>query len=197
MRSVDDKGYNVTVYPGVYPQSEDTYLLIDALDVNSEDIFLEVGCGAGLVTMSVAKKAYRVVSVDHSFDAVRNTLENLIRNDLYDGCHVIESDLLGAFSPSFKFSLIVFNPPYLPEDDERTDLDHALIGGTKGTEMTQRFIRQAVEHLVKGGRIFTVVSNLTDIDSIKLTMKECGLTVEVASESCLFFEKIQVLKGTL
>lgn len=194
---MDEKEYDVIVYPDVYPPSEDTYLLIDALDVNSEDVFLEVGCGAGLVTMSVAKKSYRVVSVDSSFEAVCNTLENLRRNGLNNNCHVVESDLLGAFAPSFKFSLIVFNPPYLPEDDEKTDFDHALIGGLKGIEMTQRFIRQAVEHLAKGGRIFTVVSNLADIESIKLTMTECGLTVEVASEASLFFEKIQVLKGTL
>ena len=194
---MDKNKDRIIVYPDVYPPSEDTYLLLDALEIKSDDVFLEIGCGAGLITMTVSKKSRSVVSVDSSFDAVHNTVENLRSNNLYYNCHVFEADLLSAITPSAKFSLIVFNPPYLPQDDDHTDLDHALIGGLKGTELTQRFIRQAVEHLVIGGRVFVVVSNLTDIDLIRETMRECGLSVETVSEASMFFEKIQVLKGVL
>ena len=194
---VDQDRPNITVFPGVYPPSEDTYLLLDTLDFRQDDEFLEVGCGAGLITLTAAKRTRSIVSVDSSLEAVRNTLENLKRNDLYNDCHVIESDLLGALAPSVKFSLIVFNPPYLPVDDEQTDLDHALVGGHAGTELTQRFIRQAANHLLRKGRVFVVVSNLADIDSIRKTMNECGFTVEMVSEKSLFFEKIQVLMGIL
>jgi len=194
--TVENKKHNITVFSSVYPPSEDTYLLLDTVEIRPDDAFLEVGCGAGLITLAAAKKTRSVVSVDVSLEAVRNTLENLKRNDLYNTCHVIESDLLSAIAPSVKFSLIIFNPPYLPQDDECTDLDHALIGGQAGTELTQRFVRQAVGHLVSKGRLFVVVSNLADIDSIQQTMNECGLVVDVVSEKSLFFEKIQVLKGT-
>ena len=194
---VDSDGPNITVFPGVYPPSEDTYLLLDTLDIRQDDKFLEVGCGAGLITLTAAKTTRSIVSVDSSFEAVRNTLENLKRNSLYNDCHVIESDLLGALAPSAKFSLIVFNPPYLPLDDEHTDLDHALIGGQAGTELTQRFVRQAANHVLRGGRIFVVVSNLADIEAIRETMTECGFMIEMISERSLFFEKIQVLRGIL
>ena len=194
---VDQDRPNITVFPGVYPPSEDTYLLLDTLDFRQDDDFLEVGCGAGLITLTAAKRTRSILSVDSSFEAVRNTLENLKRNDLYNDCHVIQSDLLGALAPSVKFSLIVFNPPYLPQDDEHTDLDHALVGGQTGTELTQRFVRQAVNHLLREGRIFVVASNLTDIDSIRKTMIDCGFTIEMISEKSLFFEKIQVLRGIL
>jgi release factor glutamine methyltransferase len=197
VRKVGSDRHNITVFPGVYPPSEDTYLLLDALEIRPDDTFLEVGCGAGLITLTAAKTTPNVVSVDSSLEAVRNTLENLKRNSLYGKCHIFESDLLGAITPTVKFSLIVFNPPYLPQDDERTDLDHVLIGGFTGTELTQRFIRQAVNHLVIGGRIFVVVSNLADIDSIRNTMIHCGFVVESVSEESLFFEKIQVLRGIL
>lgn len=194
---VDEDRPNIIVFPGVYPPSEDTYLLLDALDIRQDDAFLEVGCGAGLITLTAAKRTRNIVSVDSSLEAVRNTLENLQRNDLSNNCHVVESDLLSALSPSVKFSLIVFNPPYLPQDEEDTDLDHALVGGQTGTELTHRFVRQAVDHLPKGGRIYVIVSNLSNIDSIQRTMIECGFVVETVSEESLFFEKIQVLRGIL
>ncbi len=197
MKTVEWDKYNIIVFPGVYPPSEDTYLLLDSLEIKPGDVFLEVGSGAGLITLAAARTARFIVSIDCSFDAVNNTIENLRRNNLYNNCHVIESDLLDALSQSAKFSLIVFNPPYLPEDGERTDLDHALIGGETGTELTQRFVMQAMKHLISGGRILVVLSTLADKDSIQKIMIKCGLEVETVSERSLFFEKIQVLRGTL
>ena len=194
---MDNERPEITIFSGVYPPSEDTYLLLDSLDIRKEDTFLEVGCGTGVISVSVAGQIERVVCLDSSFDAVRNTKENLRRNHISHRCHVIEADLLSALSPSVKFSLIVFNPPYLPQDETHTDLDQALVGGETGTETTQRFIRQVVEHLLKNGRVYVVVSSLANIDSIQQTMIDSGLSVGIASEASLFFEKIQVLRGVL
>jgi release factor glutamine methyltransferase len=194
---VDNDETRLTVFPGVYPPSEDTYLLMDALQVEPDDVFLEVGSGAGLITLAAAKKAKTVISIDISLAAVQNTKENLEKHGLYDHSQVIESDLLNALSTSFKFSLIVFNPPYLPQDDEYTDLDNAFVGGPTGAELTLRFIRQAEAHLCQGGRILVVVSSLADVDLIQGAMTKCGFVVERVSESSMFFEKIQVLRGVL
>jgi len=194
---VDDGRPDIIVFPGVYPPSEDTYLLLDALDIRDDDSFLEVGCGTGFISVTVARRINNAVCIDTSLDAVLNTQENLRRNNLHRKCHVIESDLLDALSPSAKFSLIVFNPPYLPDDDEDTDLDHALVGGETGVEITQRFIEQAIEHLTSEGRVYVVVSSLANIDSIFQTMVKHRLTIDTVSEEPMFFEKIQVLRGTL
>ena len=188
---------NFTVFPDVYPPSGDTYLLMDSIDVTPDDDFLEVGCGAGLVTLKGAESARSVVSVDISLDAVRNTRENLRRRGLDMKCEVFQTDLLTPFNSSSMFSIVVFNPPYLPEDDMSTGLDYALIGGETGAEVTQRFIPQAVNHLIEGGRLYVVVSTLADRDAIQRTMEEYGLDVEMVSEQQMFFEKIQVLRGTL
>ncbi|MHA2358666.1 MAG: HemK2/MTQ2 family protein methyltransferase [Candidatus Thorarchaeota archaeon] len=188
---------NFTVFPDVYPPSGDTYLLLDSIQITSDDDFLEVGCGAGLITLKGAERARSAVSVDVSLDAVRNTKENLRRNGLDWKCVVFQSDLLTSFDPSAKFSLIVFNPPYLPDDDMSTSMDHALIGGQTGAEVTQRFIPQAQNHLNEGGRVLIVVSTLADSEAIRKTMSEYGFRVEMVSEEPQFFEKIQVLRGTL
>jgi HemK-related putative methylase len=187
---------NFIVFPDVYPPSGDTYLLLDSIRITSDDEFLEVGCGAGLITLKGAERARSVISIDVSIDAVRNTKENLRRNGLDQNCAVFQSDLLSSIDSSTKFSLIVFNPPYLPDDDMSTNLDHALIGGHTGAEVTQRFIPQAANHLIKGGRVYVVVSTLADSEAIWKTMSDCSLSVEIVSEEPQFFEKIQVFKGT-
>ncbi len=188
---------NFIVFPDVYPPSGDTYLLLDSIRITSDDEFLEVGCGAGLITLKGAERARSAISIDVSIDAVRNTKENLRRNGLDQNCAVFQSDLLSSIDSSTKFSLIVFNPPYLPDDDMTTSLDHALIGGYTGAEVTKRFIPQAANHLIKGGRVYVVVSTLADNEAIWKTMSDCSLSVEIVSEKPQFFEKIQVFKGTL
>jgi methylase of polypeptide subunit release factors len=78
-----------------------------------------------------------------------------------------------------------------------TGLDHALIGGQTGSEVTKRFIPQVVKHLAEGGNVYVVVSTLADRDAIQKTMEGCRLDVEMVSEEPMFFEKIQVLRGML
>ena len=180
---------------GVYAPAEDSFLLIDAVNLGRDDVFLDVGCGAGLLTLSAARIARRVVAIDISLKAVRNTLGNLKRNRLEHLCSVMQSDLLGSIPPAALFSVIAFNPPYLPYDGTTTQMDHAFVGGVKGTEITERFIQQAVRHLQRGGSVFVVSSSLANVKDLKNVMANCDLHVEIVESSSIFFEKIQVLKG--
>ncbi len=180
---------------GVYAPAEDSFLLIDAIDLGRDDVFLDVGCGAGLLTLGAARIARRVVATDISLKAARNTLRNLKRNGLEHPCSVMQSDLLGSIPPAALFSVIAFNPPYLPYDGTTTQMDHAFVGGVKGTELTERFIQQAVRHLQRGGSVFVVSSSLANIKDLKNVMVNCGLHIEIVESLSIFFEKIHVLKG--
>ncbi len=188
---------DIVVNPGVYPPSEDTYLLLDAIVLLPSDTFLEVGCGAGLITLTAAMIAKLVIGTDSSTEAVRNAMQNARRNGLEHGCNIIQSDLLSAVNTSARFSVIVFNPPYLPDDGLRTDIDHAILGGADGTELTVRFVEQAARHLTRAGVLYAVASSLANIEQVKSVMKRCGLTVRSVARKALFFEEIQVLKGML
>jgi len=191
---VEDLDFRVD--SGVYAPVEDSFLLIDAIDLNHNDVFLDVGCGAGLLTLGAARIARRVVATDISLKAARNTLRNLKRNGLEHPCSVMQSDLLGSIPPAALFSVIAFNPPYLPYDGTTTEMDHALLGGVKGTELAERFIQQAVRHLQKGGSIFVIGSSLANIKDLKNVMVNCGLDIKIVASLSIFFEKIQVLEGT-
>ena len=189
------ESFKLEVLDGVYPPAADTYLLLDAIAIESSDIVLDVGCGAGLGTLVAASKAQKVVGVDISHRAVRNTIQNLRNNSLGKNVSVVQSDLFGGLSDSGKFSIIMFNPPYLPADEMTTDMDHALIGGDDGSELTERFVRDASAYIKDGGRLYVVVSTLANIDAIKRAFRENSFQVEQVNETALFFEKIQVLKG--
>ena len=126
---MNTNGIDFVVNPGVYPPSEDTYLLVDSISLTNTDSFLEIGCGAGLMTIAAARLAEYVVATDVSFDAVRNTVENLERNGIKHQVDVYQSDLLTALKAEYEFSIIAFNPPYLPQDDFKSSLDQATMVG--------------------------------------------------------------------
>jgi methylase of polypeptide subunit release factors len=90
----------------------------------------------------------------------------------------------------------MFNPPYLPADDLNTEMDHALIGGKEGSELTERFITESKDHIIHDGRVYVVVSTLANREAIIQTFTKNQFDVEQINEEQLFFEKIQVLKGT-
>ncbi len=186
----------IDVFPEVYPPAEDTFLLLDSIDTWPEDYAVEVGTGTGYVALHLCQSVDRVIAIDSQYAAVRNTMSNARNNSLEHKVSVIQSDLLTAIDPREKFSIIAFNPPYLPKEDSGTSLDHALIGGEIGIETTERFIRNAVEYLQPEGRIYIVVSSLENIEKIKQTMSFCSLVTDVVGETPLFYEKLQILRGT-
>ncbi|MHA1768819.1 MAG: HemK2/MTQ2 family protein methyltransferase [Candidatus Thorarchaeota archaeon] len=188
--------FEVTIFPDVYPPSEDSYLLLDAIRFTTADSVLDVGCGAGLVSLMAHDRARLVVSIDRSLEAVRNTRTNLDKNGFASSAMVFQADLLTALRPDALFSVIAFNPPYLPEEDNHSDMDHALIGGPEGTETTLRFLEQAVPHLRYDGRIYVVASSLSNMDKVRKRMEDLGLNVDLVAEQKMFFETLVVLQGT-
>ena len=187
----------ISIGSGVYPPSEDTYLLLDSLELRTDDVFLDMGCGVGLASLVAANKVKRVVSADISRDAVKNTSLNLRKNKLASKCTLVQADLFSAFSQKALFSVIAFNPPYLAKREDRTDLDHALVGGESGAEVSLRFIASATKHLGKNGRLYIVASSLSDVNRVTAIMEEHGFEVKIADKLPLFFEKLYILKGTL
>jgi release factor glutamine methyltransferase len=182
-----DTSIEINCPDSVYCPSDDTFMLIDSLEVVPGERALEVGCGSGLISLHLAKAGATVTAVDVNQEAALcakaaaglNGLRlEVIRSDLFQNVH-------GCFD------LIVFNPPYLR--GEGTDVsDLAWAGGRTGTETLGRFLEQAPSHLNQDGRIVVIVSSDMEQTALK-QMLDPFHSRELRAQH-LFFEELRVLE---
>ncbi len=162
----------------IYQPAEDSYLLSEILKKeiprllkeNSNLTFLEIGSGSGMQLEAALKSGLKKQNI-FSCDINKKAVEHCNEKDF----NCVESDLFSAFKEGvsvrgtlvpLKWDVIIFNPPYLPEDSrEPIDSQVATTGGKKGSEIINRFLKEAKNHLHKNGKIFLITSSLTkDID---------------------------------
>ena len=163
----------------IYQPAEDSYLLTNILkeelpkliERNPDLKFLEIGAGSGIHLLTAEKlgvKKENIFSSDIDEDSVKHC------NSL--GYNCIKSDLFEDIIK--KYNLIIFNPPYLPEDSkEPIDSKTATTGGKKGDEIILRFLEQAKDYLNENGKIFLLASSLTpkiDFEKLGYKFKELG-----------------------
>jgi release factor glutamine methyltransferase len=172
---------------GVYCPSDDTFLLIDALEVVPGDRVLEVGCGSGLVSLHLAKAGAMVTAVDVNYEAAVAAKAAASLNGLR--LEVIRSDLFQNVHGCF--DLVVFNPPYLRGEGTEV-IDLAWAGGRTGTETLGRFLEQAPMHLNPAGRIVVIVSS--DMEQTPLKEMLDPFQVKELRALHLFFEELRVLE---
>ena len=186
------------VLPGVYEPAEDTFLLAENLEVESDDIVLEIGVGCGILSILSALKASRVVSLDVNPYAVRCAKLNARNNDVSEKIDIIRGDLFGPLKENEVFDLIIFNAPYLPtEENELKDwIDYAWAGGKKGRELIDRFISSAYKYLRASGRILLVQSTLSDVDETMKKLKKQDFNIKTIKERKVAFETITLIEAT-
>ncbi len=192
MKTLQYRGKEVIILPKVYEPAEDSFLMIEAAlrEVKRSDIILEIGTGSGIVSMFI-KDIAQLIATDISPQAVKCAKLNgidVIRTDLFEGINV---------NVKGKFDLIVFNPPYLPSEDQKTDRDVLWDGGPSGREIINRFLEQVKNYLTDEGRILLLVSSLTGIEQIIDKMKSLDFVVDEIMSEKHFFERLVVLRGAL
>ncbi len=183
-----DSSIKIKVMDGVYNPAEDSYLLIKAIDVEGRENALDMGCGTGIISLHLAKKGCSVTAVDVNENAIRNAMLNATQNGF--NIRFIKSNLFENIEESF--DLIAFNPPYLPTENKE---DITWDGGKGGIETIERFLRQVIDHLNQNGKIYLVISSLSDINKILEEFKDIYQFHTVGKEK-LFFEKLYVYRIT-
>jgi release factor glutamine methyltransferase len=170
----------------VYSPEEDSYLMQKTLEKNIKNKnlnVLEIGIGSGIQLKTLKKLGIKNLSgVDINSDAVKDCKK------LGFNCKI--SNLFEKVKG--EFDIIIFNPPYLPEDKkEPKDSQLATTGGKKGGELINKFLRQAKKHLNKKGKIFLLVSSLTK------GLNYEGYKKNKIAEKKLFMEKLEILELTI
>ncbi len=147
---------------GVYSPDDDTYMLLDLVQVEADEDVLEIGCGSGIISLHCALRGTSVTASDIDHSALELTGENAELNgmELKD---IILSDLFENISGIWE--VIIFNPPYLPMD-ERMEMDKRWDGGERGDEIILRFLDDAADHIHPEGRIYFCCSDMSPLTEI-------------------------------
>lgn len=185
------------VFKDVYEPAEDTFLLAEKLLVNENDVVLDMGTGCGILGILAAKKARKVVAVDINPQAVLCAKMNAELNGVMERMDIRLGNLFEAVKKREKFSLILFNAPYLPTEagEKKTWIGRAWAGGPTGRQIIDEFISQASSHLRKDGRILLVQSTLSNVDETLRRLEKEGLRAKVLAEKKVAFETIVVIQA--
>ena len=171
----------------IYNPREDSYLLQKQVKKYAKDeSVLDIGSGSGIQAKTAIKaKAKSVLATDINQEAVLHLKSK--------GINAIKSNLFSNIKKNKKFDLIVFNPPYLPEE-KREDKETYLFttGGKRGDELIIKFLKQAKSHLNKNGIILIVLSSLTPKNKILSLMEKQDMNYKVLSSQSFFFETLEV-----
>ena len=167
----------------IYEPAEDSFLLQKYVEKYAFGKVLDIGSGSGIHAEAALKKTKNILAVDINKEAVK-LLKGKGINSKY-------SDLFSNVKG--KFDLIIFNPPYLPEE-EKEDLETKLVttGGKYGYEILERFFKNAKKFLNKNGKILIVFSSLTNKKKVDSLVKKYGFKIKLLEEKGLFFERLYV-----
>ncbi|MFO8110671.1 MAG: HemK2/MTQ2 family protein methyltransferase [Thermoplasmata archaeon] len=171
----------------VYSPDEDTYLLLDLINIDKGEDVLEIGSGTGIISLHCASYGANVTAVDINEKAVLLTKINSEYNNipLED---VRWSDMF--LNIDGLWDVIIFNPPYLPNvkgysKDPRWD------GGIQGDETVIRFLESAYSYLRPGARVYFCSSDMAPLTRIYNTI-EAGYFIIEQREKTFDFESIYV-----
>jgi 16S rRNA (guanine1207-N2)-methyltransferase len=137
------KDFTFVTDAGVFSKKEIDFgskLLIETMDINSNDAVLDVGCGYGPIGLSAAVLANqgRVTMIDINERAVQLSRDNAKRNGIIN-VSVLQSDLLAQVAED-SFDCILTNPPI-----------------RAGKDVVHLIFSQAFAALVTGGHLWVVI----------------------------------------
>lgn len=161
-------GLEFNVNPSVLIPRPETELLISEtirrLPKSSSHVLIDVGTGTGCLAVALARAMVRstIFATDISRSALEVARQNAGRHGVERAITWLEGDLLMPLSGKGlegAASAIVSNPPYIRQSEWPTlqpevrlyEPQSALIAGSRGTELHERLLREAVPYLAPGG----------------------------------------------
>ncbi|MEU4655991.1 class I SAM-dependent methyltransferase [Streptomyces sp. NPDC023723] len=143
--------------------------------------FLEIGCGSGVIAVASALGGCdRVVAVDISEAAVRNTALNAERHGVRDRVRSLRGDLFAGLAPEERFDTVFWHSNYVlapAEYQYRTMLERGYVDPGYATH--RRFLTEAPGRLAPGGSVLLHFSGRGDLDGLLRIAEECGRALTV------------------
>ncbi|MBU1704397.1 MAG: methyltransferase, partial [Nanoarchaeota archaeon] len=156
-------------------------------------IVLDMGTGSGIQAVEAAKsrKVVRVYAVDVDRGIIRHCKEKIVNKKI----KFLTSNLFSAFEvdqrfKGIKFDTIVFNAPYLPDDEGIEDA--ALYGGKQGHELITLFLNKSRRFIKPTTDILLVFSSATGKETLDNWLIKNHYSFKETAKEHIFFEDIFV-----
>ena len=174
----------------IYEPQEDSFLLKKAVEVNAKGKVLEIGTGSGILALAAAnlKNVKSVLAVDIDTEALNYAKQHSAHKKI----KFQQSDLFEKVKG--KFDTIIFNPPYLPQEGNKRDIQ--LEGGKQGYEVIEKFIISANNHLNENGELLLLFSSFSKQKEINYFLDRQLFDYREIEKQHVFFEDLIVYKIT-
>ncbi|KAI0662502.1 putative methylase [Cubamyces menziesii] len=200
-------------YKHIYEPAEDTFILLDALEEDAEElrrskplVCLEVGSGSGCVSAFagaiLGPSTTLYLTTDINPYACRSTKATGSQNRV--PIEPICASLTNPIRTRLRHAvdILLFNPPYVPTETEEADeaqheanIAGAWAGGQDGMEVTGVLLGQVESLLSEKGRFYLVAVKQNDIKDIcDKMLHQHGLKGEVVLQRRAGREHLYVLR---
>ena len=141
------------------PTAYSSVLLVRNVRVEPGDIVLDLGTGTGVYSIGIATRGARhVVTVDVFENALETARHNAARNGVADRIEFRHGSMFDPIGDDEKFSLIVSNPPCMPESGNMDLIipGTIMLSGPDGSHHATILLERGPNYLLPEGRIVFV-----------------------------------------
>jgi len=174
-------------HPKLFFSSRYFYDFLKTKDLSGK-LFLEIGCGSGILSLLAFNKSAKVTSTDVDPKAIENTALNFRTNfkDTFKEVEVIQSDVFSNVAQK-KFDVVVVNPPYY---FKKIDVNKQLAWycGENG-EYFEKFFSTLQFYIHPTSAVYMILADTAEIERIKSIAQKHNIVFSVADERQIKFEK--------
>ncbi|MBN1544444.1 methyltransferase [Candidatus Woesearchaeota archaeon] len=181
----------------IYEPAEDSFLIQKEVKRLARGRVIDMGTGSGILaeTALKSKRVRSVLGVDIKKEAVERCRQNIKGRK----ANFIVSDLFSKVpKPRTKaqlFDTIIFNPPYLPEQEgELWELKTNIAGGKHGYEIIGRFLEGVNDYLAPDGIVLLLFSTITGKMKVDALISQHMMDYEQLNKLNISFEQLYVYR---
>lgn len=174
----------------VYKPSDDSFLLLNEIIKIKGDVLIDVGTGSGFIAENTRGNFSWIIATDIDKRSIHEAKRKLSK---YSNIDLIQCNLFDAIREN-SFDFICFNPPYLPKDEFKSDIDiQTVYINYNGRNIIEEFLEKFLEKSKKA-KCYIVISSLTNLEEILNEKIKKRLRIKKISSIRKFFEEISVFE---
>ncbi len=188
------KVFQTVFHPRLFFSTTYFYSFLKAMNLTSK-LFLEIGCGSGVISMLAHRKMAIVHCSDINEVAIENTKLNFEQNK-FDNKNIPVFYLSDLFDdiPVQQFDFIVINPPFYFKPVGQPA--HLAWNCGENGEYFDKLFSTLKTYMHAGTKVYMILAEVCEIDRIKAIANKHSRKMEVEEERKIKWEKSFIFRIT-